>query len=212
MLERLLQMGKEFKFQGYTFDDETTLVKAKKEAEAIEYLRSKTDFSNLNNLHKLYNRVLDKDMMETAVGIGFLKELRNTLIESGMFTENQLRPVPMTRERRKQKRRSEIQRRSREMTELEKKKRENAILKFLCFFLTGIVIAMFVIVLTGKRSPLAIRYEEELINKYSSWAQELTEREAVLGEYIRQLENSGIDVPDWIMPGTTQMPEVTETP
>ena len=51
--------------------------------------------------------------------------------------------------------------------------------------------------MTGTRSPLAIRYEEQIINKYSSWAQELKEKEKYLRDYVRQLEQQGITVPEW---------------
>lgn len=190
-------MEKKFTFQGHTFDDEKQLIAAKKEAEAIEYLRSKTDFSNMNNLIKLYNRILDRDMMETVVGIDFLKEIRETLIGSGMFTEEQVRPVPLLPEVKKLKKRKEIQTRSRERTLLERSERQNTILKVVCFFLVVLVIGMFAIVLTGTHSPLAIRYEEQLINKYASWAQEIQNKEDYLREYVRKLEQQGISVPEW---------------
>ena len=190
-------MGNKFTFQGHTFDDEKQLIAAKKEAEAVEYLRAKTDFSNMNNLIKLYNRILDRDMMETVVGIEFLKEIRETLIGSGMFTEEQVRPVPLLPEVKKLKKRQETQKRSKERTLLERSERQNTILKVVCFFLVVLVIGMFTIVLTGTRSPLAIRYEEQILNKYASWAEELQEKEDYLREYVRQLEKKGIMVPGW---------------
>lgn len=190
-------MGNKFTFQGHTFDDEKQLIAAKKEAEAIEYLRSKTDFGNMNNLMKLYDRILDRDMMETVIGIEFLKEIRETLVGSGMFKDNQVRPVPLLPEVKKLKKRKEIQRRSREMTLLERSERKNTILKIVCFFMGVLVVGMFVIVLTGTRSPLAIRYEEQLINKYAAWAQEIQAKEDFLREYVRQLEQQGISVPGW---------------
>ncbi len=190
-------MGNKFTFQGHTFDDEKQLIAAKKEAEAVEYLRAKTDFGNMNNLIKLYNRILDRDMMETVVGIEFLKEIRETLIGSGMFTEEQVRPVPLLPEVKKLKKRQETQKRSKERTLLERSERQNTILKVVCFFLVVLVIGMFAIVLTGTRSPLAIRYEEQILNKYASWAEELQEKEDYLREYVRQLEKQGITVPEW---------------
>ena len=190
-------MDKKLTFQGHTFDDEKQLIAAKKEAEAIDYLRAKTDFGNMNNLMKLYNRILDRDMMETVVGIEFLKEIRDTLIESGMFKEDQVRTVPLLPEVKKLKKRKEIQTRSRERTLLERSERQNTILKVVCFFLSVLVIGMFVIVLTGTRSPLAIRYEEQILNKYASWAQELQKKEEFLREYTRLLEEHGISVPGW---------------
>ncbi len=193
-------MEKKFTFQGHTFDDEKQLIAAKKEAEAIEYLRAKTDFNNANNLMKLYNRILDRDMMETIVGIEFLKEIRTQLLNSGMFKEEQIRPVPLLPEVKKLKKRKEIQTRSRERTLLERSERQNTILKVVCFFLAVLVVGMFAIVLTGTRSPLAVRYEEQIINKYAAWAQELKEKEDFLRDYVRQLEAQGIEVPGWQEP------------
>lgn len=190
-------MDKKFTFQGHTFDDEKQLIAAKKEAEAIEYLRSKTDFGNMNNLRKLYDRILDRDMMETVVGIDFLKEIRETLVGSGMFKEEQVRPVPLLPEVKKLKKRKETQKRSRERSLLERSERQNTILKVVCSFLVILVIGMFAIVLTGKRSPLAIRFEEQLINKYASWEEELQQKEYYLREYVRKLEQQGITVPEW---------------
>lgn len=190
-------MEKKFTFQGHTFDDEKQLIAAKKEAEAIEYLRSKTDFGNMNNLRKLYDRILDRNMMETVVGIAFLKEIRETLVGSGMFTEEQIRPIPLLPEVKKLKKRKEIQKRSREMTLLERSEQKNTRLKIICFFLIILVIGMFVITLTGTRSPWALRYEEQILNKYSAWAEEIRAKEDYLREYVRMLEQQGITVPEW---------------
>ena len=191
-------MENKFIFKGHTFDEEKQVILAKKEAEAIEYLRSKTDFNNMNQLMKLYNRILDKNMMETVIGIEFLKEIRTMLLNSGVFTEEQIRPLPLLPEARKMKKRAEDQKRSRERILLEHAERQNLILKIVCFFLSILVVAMFVITLSGKRSPLARKYEEQILNKYASWAEELTQREKSIRAYVAQLKAQGIEVPDWI--------------
>lgn len=188
-------MEQKFTLKGHTFDDEKEYIKAGKEAEAIEYLRVKTDFQNLNQVLKLYDRILDRDMMETIIGIEFLREIRTKLVESGMFKDEQIRPVPELPETRKRKRRMEERKKSRERTLLEQVKRQNVILRILCFFLAFLVVAMFVITLTGKRSPLALRYEEQILNKYASWAEDLSDKEEALRAYIRKLEDMGYDLP-----------------
>ena len=138
-------MEKKFTFQGHTFDDEKQMITAKKEAEAIEYLRAKTDFNNADNLMKLYNRILDRDMMETVIGIEFLTEIRTRLINSGMFTEDQIRPVPMLPEKKKIKKRAEVEKRSRDRILLEQAEKQNTTLKIVCAFLVIIVVAMFAV-------------------------------------------------------------------
>lgn len=183
-------MDKKFTFMGHTFEDEKQLLLAKKEAEAIEYLRAKTDFNNGEMLIRLYHRIIDNKMMETEVGIDFLVEIRKRIIEMGILKETQLKEVPGLKKRKEKKKAAE--KKSRELLLVEKVKRQNAVLVIVCLFLSALVIGMFVILLTGKRSPLAIRYEEELINKYASWAQELTQRENELNDRIAELRRQGI--------------------
>ena len=57
----------------------------------------------------------------------------------------------------------------------------NKLLLVLCITLLLCVIGMFYVNSTIN-SPTILNYEEELLNKYSSWEQELTEREAAVKE------------------------------
>lgn len=183
-------MDKKFTFMGHTFEDEKQLLLAKKEAEAIEYLRAKTDFNNGEMLIRLYHRIIDNKMMETEIGVDFLVEIRKRIIEMGIMKEEQLKDIPELKKRKAKKKAAE--KKSRELLLIEKVKRQNAVLVVVCLFLSALVIGMFVILLTGKRSPLAIRYEEELVNKYASWAQDLTQRENELNDRIAELRRQGI--------------------
>ncbi len=185
-----MENGK-FVFQGFTFDNEKSVLEAKKEAEAIEYLKAKTDLSNPEMMLRLYNKLLDRNTMETEVGIAFLMELREKIIDSGVIADNLLRPVPEVRREtgkfvKKEKQRS--------LSRIAKVERENTGLKIAVMFMTGVIIAMFVIVLTGKRSPLAIKYEEELINKYSYWSEQLGAKEDQLRNIVNGLKEMGIEV------------------
>ncbi|MGN0506874.1 MAG: hypothetical protein ACI4FZ_09940 [Lachnospiraceae bacterium] len=193
-------MENKFTFMGHTFEDEKQLLMAKKEAEAIEYLRAKTDFNNGEMLLRLYNRILDKKMMETEVGIDFLVEIRKRIVEIGIMKENQLRDIPELKKRAAKKKAAE--KKSRELLLLEKARRQNTVLKIVCLFLAALVIGMFVILLTGKRSPLAVRYEEEILNKYASWAQELTEKEHAINDRLAELRKQGIIIEDTAEAGT----------
>ena len=49
------------------------------------------------------------------------------------------------------------------------------------------VIAMFVVAFTSD-NPNVLNYENSILNKYSAWEQELTERENVVREKERTLE------------------------
>lgn len=184
-------MGRDYHFQGHTFATEQELTEARKEAEAIAYLRARTDFQNTATLLKLYNKLLDRKMMETAVGLDFLKEIRTAIETSGMISPEQLRPLP---ELGKKKASAARKRKTESEGELEKYKRQAALLKITVCFLSAMVVGMFVIALLGKRSPLAIRYEEEVLNRYGAWSDELTRREERLKDVLAELERQGVYV------------------
>lgn len=69
--------------------------------------------------------------------------------------------------------------------ELVKLKKINTFLKAICIGLVLCIIGMFYVNSTIN-SPTILNYEEEIVNKYSAWEQELTEREAAVRE--RELE------------------------
>ena len=52
--------------------------------------------------------------------------------------------------------------------------------------LFGLIVAMFAITFTSK-NPNILNYRQAITNEYSTWEQELTEREKVIREKERQL-------------------------
>ena len=59
----------------YTFDDEVTAQKARKEAETISYIRSRTDFTKPANAQKIINTIRNNEMFETKLGLDFVEKL-----------------------------------------------------------------------------------------------------------------------------------------
>ena len=57
------------------------------------------------------------------------------------------------------------------------------------FVLLAIILGMFFITYISGNNVNIVNYENELINKYEKWEQELNEREAVLNEREAQLNN-----------------------
>lgn len=66
----------DYKVGNYTFSDEETAKKAGKEAETINFIRSRSDLSKPDNITKIINTIVDNKMFETQVGLDFLEELR----------------------------------------------------------------------------------------------------------------------------------------
>ena len=50
-----------------------------KEKNAVEYLRKQIDFGNPEVVLRIYNQIVEQDLFETEVGLGFMRELRDFL-------------------------------------------------------------------------------------------------------------------------------------
>ncbi|MCQ2538241.1 MAG: hypothetical protein MJ124_07565 [Lachnospiraceae bacterium] len=179
-------MAATYKFRGYTFNSEKELNEAKKEAEAIDYLKSKTNLEDDEIALKLYNKLIERHMISTPVGLDFLKDIRAKVLKSGIVTEKNLKPLPdITKPKRSLKKKKET-------TQVAVLTRQNTYLKITIFVLCLIIIGMFIIVLTGKLSPIRTVYEQQIQNEYSSWKQELIEKEKKVNDKIYFLEQQGI--------------------
>ncbi len=180
-------MAREYKFKGYTFYSEEEYNEAKKENETIEYIKSKTDLGKTETVIALYNRLIDRKVISTVVGLDFLKRLQGIALRDEMVNPSRLRELPTVTVSRKQK---EIEKRK--LTPVQKLRRENLGLKIVIVGLVIIVIGMFVIVLTGKSSPLKAVYEQDVLNKYASWQQEMDEQQEWINKMLNYLEQNGI--------------------
>ncbi len=185
-------MSLEKKYMGYTFDSEEALSEAKKEAEAIKYLRNKTDFENAGQVLSLYNRMIDRKMVNTPIGLDFLKELREAILKSEIATEDKIRPLPELQKPKKKP--VPVKEKKVNPDQLQKLKKQNAGLKVALAGMIVIIIGMFVIVLTGKSSPLKSEYEKEILDKYAFWEQQLYEKEQWIRDMLYELEKQGITI------------------
>ncbi len=184
---RTVTMAKEYKFKGYTFYTEAEMLEAKKESEAIEYLKAKTDFNNLEVLVKLYNRTIDRKIIITPVGLDFLKDLRNRILKSEFVTEDKLMPLPDIKKSKPVKPK---------LTKVQKLENTNRLLKLTVFLMSLLIVAMFIISIFGKNSPIAEVQEKKVLDRYAAWQQELDEREQKLNDILYYLEENGIKYPE----------------
>ncbi|MCR5584594.1 MAG: hypothetical protein K6F63_04055 [Lachnospiraceae bacterium] len=178
-------MAREFKFKGYTFYSEEEYNEAKKENETIEYIKARTDLTNTETVVALYNKMIDRKVITTVIGLDFLKRLRGLALKNEMINESKLRELPEVNVSKKKKEKQPL-------TTVQKLRRENLGLKIVIIGLAAIIVGMFVIVLTGKSSPLKSVYERDIINKYSGWQQELDEMQQKINDQLYFLEQNGI--------------------
>ncbi len=180
-------MGKEYKFKGYTFYSEEEYNEAKKENETIEYIKARTDLSHTDTVIALYNKLIDRHVITTVIGLEFLKRLRGLALKDDMVSASKLRELPEVSVSKKKK-----DKEKEKLTKVQKLKMENTGLKIVIIGLLLIIAGMFVIVLTGKSSPLKSVYEKEILNKYAGWQQELDEQQEWINDRMHFLEQNGV--------------------
>lgn len=177
---------KSYRLGGYVFEDEYDYKEAKKEAESIEYIKAKADLSDLNKTIKLYNKLVERQTFRTIIGFDFLKDLRNRILAQQIVDENSLPCIRVEKSDRSRPYSAAISR------EAENKYKEQAkILKsklrssrIINAFLILIIAAMIAISLFARKNNSYNDIENEIVNKYAAWAEELQAREKA----IRQKE------------------------
>ena len=192
---------------GYIFDDENKAKKAAKELKAVEYILGQIKDADEKGVLTVYKKLLNQRAFSTEIGMSFLSQLRQNLVSSGVFTEEDVPLVYNLNESdstSKGNPSSEVQSKDNEVkldskpkakkeiadksvvngngqckAQIKRLKLLNRILLVLCITLLLCVMGMFYVNSTIN-SPTILNYEEKLIDKYSSWEQELSEREAAV--------------------------------
>lgn len=184
-------MKERFKLNGYTFDTKAEWEEAKKEEEAIGYIRAKTDLTDPAAALKIYSGLAEKKTFMTPVGMDFLRELKKSLLLSGIAAEDELPGIPVRLSPKKSRRAEEFSKdldnKYKVLADYYKDKLKNA---RIVIAVLGLVIAiMFGIAMLGPSSPF-VDAEVKLQNKYAAWEQELKERENAVRQRELQLEIS----------------------
>ena len=166
---------------GYYFRTKETALEAQNELNAIKYVSMKTDLKDPKQVYLLYNKLLEKELFKTIVGIGYLKKLQDFLYVSDEIPNDKIQPISVDYELQELlKGRREITRNKSVINKLkkEKKKYNDMFIKAIIVnvVLVAVIAFMIIITLTSK-NPNIIDYENKLQNKYSTWQEELESQE-----------------------------------
>lgn len=169
-------MNNEFVVGEYIFAtiDEANIAKAEKEK--VDKLEEKLVKADISMLYKVYNKSIENQTFRTPVGLEFMSKLKRTL-DASKETEGKVLPIPVNMpyiDKTDDSTNSKIKNLK---LELEKKKNTAKWSIIINFALVAVVIIMFVISATAD-SPNILNYKNKIVDQYSSWEQELTQREA----------------------------------
>jgi len=180
-----------FVVDGYSFETKAEWEEAKREEESIQYIRAKTNLSDMQTVYKVYCGLVEKKTFITPVGITFLMQMQKELLRSGRNVD-EVPKVPITLPR-KRKKSAELfsketqkkkQKKNRVLIDYYKSKLRNT--RIVMFFLIVVIGAMFLITMFGPNTPF-VDAEIKLQNKYAAWEQELRQREDAVEKREREL-------------------------
>ena len=181
--------------EGFAFTSEAEAEQAKKEYEGIRYIKEKANMGNPDMMLQIYNRMVREKMFVTSVGYAYLYDLQEYLRTNPYINDEDILPIEVVHPSLQESLREEKQKHQAKLKEVKQKAAQKPITnetlmnKYKISLVVNLILAvsvvfMFIISATSGH-PTILNYEEELINRYSAWEQELTEREAAL----RELQN-----------------------
>ena len=178
--------------EGFAFTSEKEAEQAKKEREGIRYIKEKTNMSNPDMVLQIYNKMVREKMFVTAVGYAYLFDLQEYLRTNLQINDEDILPIGIVHPTIQESLKEEKQKHQLQIQEMKKKATKKPAsdaemqnkykLSLLVNLILAISVAFMFVISATSGHPTILNYEEELINRYSAWEQELTEREAILRE------------------------------
>ena len=186
----------ELTFDGFVFANADDVELAKNEAKKIAYIESHTDTGNMTVMKGVYEKLIEARTFVTPVGFSYLKDIRDSLVASGVNAE-ELSSVPLYTTFRRISLKDDEPKRKVRMTRAQKEelslklKYRNAVIISVIFGL--LALGMCVITMTGT-TPNAINYKNAVTNQYAAWEQSLSDKESELREKERALNEKAAEL------------------
>ena len=172
---------------GYDFLSEIDAQKASLDLSKIKVLEERVKASKPNDIKAVYEKAIENKIFKSPIGWQYLAGLREKLYASG-FSEEELIPIPIpvSLTRHSAFENLSVQQRVRPETKDSKAEFKRLFPYVLNIFLLIIVIAMFIIASTSDSDNI-LNYKRNVTNRYSSWEQDLTQREKEVREAEKKL-------------------------
>lgn len=180
----------EYKVAGYSFSDLHDYKEAVRELETVEYIKANTNLDDLNKSVKLYHKLVERKTLKTVIGFAFLKELQERIINEGIINKENIPCIKVEKDAKQIK--IDSGQLSRDAEQNQKLMFEDfrvriRNLKIISAFLTGIILIMIIISIFSSRSRFT-EYENKIINKYSSWQEDLNAKQKELNARENKLD------------------------
>lgn len=187
-------MAEQYSLDHFVFDNKTIYEQAQKEKKGIDAMRKRYDIQKGKVALAIYNKALDENIFSTEVGYQFLFELRHNILACNAAKEEELRPIHVvSRYETTSFVKEKVSDRSKFMQLYEMQCAKTKRLRIVVIALLALLIAFIVIDYKSEYSIFTYftdykqNMEDELVNKYEEWENDLNARE----EQLKQREAEG---------------------
>lgn len=182
-----------FMVGGYEFASKEDAQVAKDELNAIKYVSAKTNSKDPKQVYSLYNKIIERKLFSTQIGMNYLKSLQTFLYKSKEIPNDKIQPIPINTETQDEinirRERSEFKSELRDLSiKVARYKNNFTRVMIVNVILVIIIVAMFIILNTSS-NPNIINYEVNLQNKYAQWQEQLQSQEQSLKARENELNN-----------------------
>lgn len=168
---------------GYKFATLADAETARQDAKRIKTLEDNLNYKNPQSVLQIYHKALDTKIFQTPIGFAYLIKIQDHLKRCGIEPEN-IRPIPLNMTFTNK---TEANRSIRRSIAARKPEYIGRFIMSVCInvILIIMIAAMFVISLNSD-NPNIINYKRAIVNEYSEWEQNLTERERAVRDAERE--------------------------
>ena len=171
----------EFTINGFLFGAKEDIEIAQQELSAIQYIDKKIENRSGETILSVYQAALEKSLFKTPIGYSYLHDLQKRMLQLGINKEK-FQPIPLyqvfNNEYKEDIKPVRIVKRIKKKDKTKSNLRTSVLINIILFIL---VIVLFFISMTGN-TPTVLNYRNAIENEYSSWEQELTNREKAIRE------------------------------
>lgn len=175
-------MAEKYLVEGYEFDSYAEAEEAKRELEAVQYLSQKTRQSSPETFCKIYRKLTEQEIFHTPVGLHYVKTLENEIMQKNLMETVEKNQKPEKSEEQVQAEMAAAAKELRKTREQLRKLRDRLNTSLILNGILIIAIAAMVYIASTSSNLNILNYETALQDKYSSWAEDLKDKEKQLKE------------------------------
>lgn len=174
---------------GYRFATIADAETARMEEKKVDNLERHLDYRQPQNVLLVYNRALDNKVFLTPIGFTYLQKMQKEMVKWGVPADK-IRPVPLYGTFSNKTENNSSIRKSFAARHPKIEYKGRFITSVLINVILVILVAAMLLISWRSDMPNIINYRRTVVDEYSQWEQELSERENALREAQRELDST----------------------